>query len=147
MSSRPSLVELPEWAEGTVAVLSTGGGPPHAIPVSTALRAGPSSVVLALALRRASLARLRAEPAVALSLFGPGVACTALGHARIVRDPMTTADRVAAVRIDVDEIQDHRQPTFTIDAGIAWRWTDDDAQARDAALRAELRALAGEARG
>ena len=29
---------LPEWPEGTVAVLSTAG--PHAIPVSTAVRAG-----------------------------------------------------------------------------------------------------------
>ena len=31
---------LPDWPDGTVAVLSTGAGPPHAIPVSTAVRAG-----------------------------------------------------------------------------------------------------------
>ena len=32
---------LPEWPDGTVTVLSTGAGPPHAIPVSTAVRSGP----------------------------------------------------------------------------------------------------------
>ena len=133
---------LPEWEDGTVAVLATGGGPPHAIPVSTAVRAGPAAVVLALALRRESLARLRADPAVALSLFGPDVACTALGRARVVRDPMAVSDRVAAVWIDVDAVQDHRQPTFAIEAGVRWRWTDAEARERDGALRAELGALA-----
>ena len=53
---------LPEWEEGTVAVLSTIGDEPHAIPVSTAVRAGPRRVLLALALRRRSLALLRARP-------------------------------------------------------------------------------------
>jgi hypothetical protein len=138
------VVELPEWEDGTVAVLSTGGGPPHAIPVSTVVRAGPAAVVLALAVRRGSLARLRAEPAVALTLLGPGFACTALGTARVVREPMVSAERVAAVRIEVDELQDHRQPTFALEAAVAWRWTDPDAAARDAQLRAELHALAAE---
>ena len=33
---------LPTWPDGTVAVLSTGAGAPHAIPVSTAVRSGSS---------------------------------------------------------------------------------------------------------
>ena len=53
--------ELPEWPDGTVAVLSTGAGAPHAIPVSTAVRRGPRTIVLALSLRRESLARLRED--------------------------------------------------------------------------------------
>src|SRR3954462_15641460 len=87
VSSAHPLRELPTWADGTVAVLSTGGGPPHAIPVSTGVRAGPAAVLLALALRRASLARLRADPAVALTIMAPDVACTALGRATVVREP------------------------------------------------------------
>jgi hypothetical protein len=132
------------WDDGTVAVLSTGGGPPHAIPVSTCVRAGPAAVLLALALRRESLARLRADPAVALTLMAAGVACTALGRAQVVREPMAISDRVAAVLIEVDEIQDHRQPRFAMEGGVAWRWTDAGARERDAEIRAELRALAAE---
>ena len=55
------------------------------------------------------------------------------------------SEGVAALRIDVDAVQDHRQPTFEIDDGVRWRWTDDDAAARDAAIRAALIAL-GDAR-
>jgi hypothetical protein len=147
VSSSHPLSELPAWEDGTVAVLSTGGGPPHAIPVSTSVRAGPAAVLLALALRRESLARLRAEPAVALTVMAAGVACTALGRATVVREPMAVADNVAAVLIEVDEVQDHRQPRFAMDAGVSWRWTDADAQERDADIRAELQALAAELRG
>jgi hypothetical protein len=134
--------ELPHWDAGTVAILSTGAGAPHAIPVSTAVRAGPRRVLIALALRRESLARLREEPLCALTLIAAGdVACTALAHATIVREPMTVSDRVAAVALDVDAIQDHRQPRFTIDAGVTWHWTDDEARDRDADIRAELAEL------
>jgi hypothetical protein len=138
-----TLEALPTWEDGTVAVLSTSGGAAHAIPVSTGVRAGDRAVLLALALRRESLARLRADPAVALTLFGPDVACTALGRATVVREPMACSDRVAAIRIDVEEIQDHRQPRFAMEGGVPWRWTDDEARERDAEIRAELRALAG----
>jgi hypothetical protein len=48
---------------------------------------------------------------------------------------------VVAVRLDVKEIQDHDQTTFAIDAGVQWRWTDDEARERDAQIRASLRAL------
>ena len=107
--------ELPEWPPGTVTILSTGGGEPHAIPVSTALRAGPRAIVLGLALRRESLARLRAEPACALTVLAAGdLAFTALGRATIVDE----GERIAAVRIDVERIQDHGQDTFVIEDGV-----------------------------
>ena len=129
--------ELPEWPDGTVAVLCTGGGAPHAIPVSTALREGPRAVVLALALRRESLARLRAEPACALSLLAAGLAFTAYGKATMVAE----LEKVVAVRLEVESIQDHRQPTFAIEDGVRWRWTDAGAEQADAAVREALRAL------
>lgn len=130
--------ELPHWPPGTVTILSTGGGDPHAIPVSTALRAGPRAIVLGLALRRESLARLRAEPACAVTVLAAGdLAFTALGRATVVDE----GERLAAVRIDVERIQDHGQDTFVIDDGVSWRWVDADAERADAAVREALRAL------
>jgi hypothetical protein len=135
--------ELPEWGPGTVCVLSTGGGAPHAIPVSTALRAGPRRVLLALAARRETLARLRREPRCALTIVAAGdVACTVHARAEVVRESLPGADAVAAVALEVDAIQDHMQPRFAIEAGVAWDWTDDDARAGDAAVRAALEELA-----
>ena len=101
---------LPQWPLGTVAVLSTGAGPPHAIPISTAVRAGPRTIVLALARRRQSLARLREEPCCALTIMAGGnVAFTAHGRATITEDPMIVSDRVTAIHIDVEAIQHHGQ--------------------------------------
>jgi hypothetical protein len=135
---------LPNWEEGTVAVLSTGGGAPHAIPVSTAVRAGPRRILLALALRRGSLARLREDPRAALTLLAAGdVAVTAHCRATIVQEPMAASDRVAAVALDVVEVQDHGQPRFVIESGVGWRWTDPEAAGQDALIRAALRDLAG----
>jgi hypothetical protein len=133
---------LPHWDDGTVAILSTGGGPPHAIPVSTAVRGGDHMIVLALARRRESLARLRAEPRVALTLLGPDVACTAHAIATIAEEPLAEADAVIAVRLDVDDLQDHRQPTFTLDDGVRWHWTDDTARERDTVVRRGLERIA-----
>jgi hypothetical protein len=129
---------LPEWEDGTVAILSTGAGAPHAIPVSTCVRAGPLTVLLALAHRRDSLARLRSDPRAALAIVSGGVAITAHATATILHD---LNDAVVAVRLDVDSIQDHGQPTFAIEAGVRWRWLDDEARERDAAIRAALRGL------
>jgi hypothetical protein len=135
---------LPAWPPGTAAVLSTGGGAPHAIPVSTAVRAGPCRVLLALARRRESLARLRADPRCALTVLAAGdVAFTAHGRAAVVQDPMAVADAVVAVAIDVDAVQSHADPRFAIDEGVRWRWVDSEAAERDAAIHAALRALAG----
>lgn len=159
---------LPPWPDGTAVWLVTQGDAspqrpavasphqplarpdpaepppawPHAIPVSTALRAGPRSVLLALSRRRKSLQRLREHPHVALAVIAPGVAFTAQGLAAVAAEPLPGAERVAAVTIAVGRIQDHDHPTFAIDGGPQWRWTDDEAREADAATRAALRALA-----
>ncbi len=128
---------LPDWPAGTVAVLSTGGDEPHAIPVSTAVRRGPRSLAFALGLRRESLARLRAEPRCALTLLAAGnVAVTVIGRARVVAE----VEQVAIVHVSVERIQDHGRDTFVIDDGVQWRWTDLDAERSDAAVRRALRA-------
>ncbi len=139
----PDPPALPDWTQGTVAVLSTGAGAPHAIPVSTGLRAGDRRVLVALARRRESLARLREDPRCALTILAGGdVAITAHAHATVVADPMAISDRVAAVALDVRRIQDHGQPRFAIDDGVRWRWTDPEAERRDAEIRAALQELA-----
>ena len=100
--------------------------------------------MLALALRRESLARLREDPRCALTVLAAGdVAVTALGRAAVVAEPMAVSDKVAAVRIDVEPIQDHGQDTFEIDAGVRWHWTDAEA---DRARRGDPRRARG-ARG
>lgn len=134
---------LPDWTPGTVAILSTCGGAPHAIPVSTGVRAGDGRVVMALARRRESLARLRIDPRCALTILAAGdVAVTALGRASVVEEPMAISDRVAAVALDVEAVQDHGQPRFEIQEGVRWRWTDPEAEARDAQIRQALAAVA-----
>jgi flavin reductase (DIM6/NTAB) family NADH-FMN oxidoreductase RutF len=130
---------LPEWPEGTVAVLSTGAGDPHAIPVSTIVRAGERTVLFVLAKRRESLARLREDARCALTILARGVAVTAHGRAQIVEE----MERVVAVRLDVHQVQDHDQPTFELEDGVRWRWTDEDAEQADAEMREALRRLAG----
>ena len=126
---------LPEWPAGTVAVLATAG--PHAIPVSTATRADDTTIHLALAHSRESLSRLREQPRCALTILAAGVAVTAYGSASVVDQD----DRVVFVRLDVDEVADHDQPTFELDDGVRWHWTDDGAEEGDAHGRAALRRL------
>jgi hypothetical protein len=126
---------LPSWPVGTVAVLTTGGDEPHAIPVSTAVRRGPRSLAFALGLRRESLARLRADPRCALTLLAAGnVAVTVIGRARVVAE----VEHVAIVHVSVVRIQDHGRETFVIDGGVQWRWTDDAASRADDAVRRAL---------
>ena len=140
---RPDRASLPDWVDGTVAILSTVGDGPHAIPVSTGIRAGERLVLIALAARRRSLQHIRAEPRAAMTFICEGdVAITAHGRAEVVADPMAASDRVCAVAIRVERIQDHGQPRFIIESGPSWRWTDPDADARDREIRAELVALA-----
>ena len=128
---------LPEWPDGTVAVLSTGAGDPHAIPVSTIVRAGDETILFVLAKRRESLSRLRQDARCALTILAPGVAVTAHGRAHEVED----MERVVALRMDVERVQDHDQPTFEIQEGVRWRWIDADAERADADLRAALTRL------
>jgi hypothetical protein len=130
--------ELPHWPDGTVAILATGAGAPHAIPISTCVRAGPRTIFVALAQRRESLARLREDPRCALAITAPGVALTAHGRATILH---ALNDAVVAVRLDVEHLQDHDQPTFAIEDGVRWRWLDDEASERDAQIRAALSRL------
>ena len=135
---------LPEWEPGTVAVLATAGPAPHAIPVSTAIRAGPRRVLLALAPTRASLANLRRDPRCALTVLAGGdVAFTAHGRAAVVQDPLAGAEGVVAVAIEVDAVQPHADPRFAIEGGVRWRWVDAEAAELDAAVDAALAALAG----
>ena len=127
--------ELPEWPVGTVAVLSTGAGAPHAIPVSTAVRRGPRALAFALALRRESLARLRTDPRCAVTILAAGdLALTAFGRGAVVEE----RERVAIVHVEVERIQDHGQETFVIDEGVRWRWTDANAARSDAEVREAL---------
>jgi NADPH-dependent ferric siderophore reductase len=129
---------IPEWPPGTVAILTTfGEGGPHAIPVSTALPAGPDAVLLALGPRRGSLARLRADPRCALAVIAGGTAVTLRGQAAIAGEAAGTV----AVRITVEAVDDHDQPTFAIHEGVRWEWTDADARDRDEKVRAALQRL------
>ena len=131
---------LPDWPGGTVLVLVTAGERPHAIPVSAAVRAGPRRVLLGLARGRGSLARLRDDPRAAVAIAAAGdVAVTAYGTARVLDQDLV--EGVAAVELTVDEIQDHNRPTFVIEAGVGWRWTDPEAEARDAEVRRALARL------
>jgi pyridoxamine 5'-phosphate oxidase-like protein len=130
---------LPDWDDGTVAILATGAGAPHAIPVSTCVRAGPRTVLLALACGRESLARLREDPRCALSILARGdVAVTVHARATILQE---LTEAVMAVRLDVERLQDHGQPTFEIEDGVRWRWLDPEARERDTQVREALRAL------
>ncbi len=135
--------ELPRWSPGTVLILVTQGDEPHAIPVSAAVRAGPRRALIGLAHGRESLDRLRALPSVGLVILGAGdVAVTAYGAAR-VRDPELTAG-VAAVEIEISWVQDHNRDTFEIQSPVGWRWSDEQAEHRDAELREALARLAEE---
>ena len=130
--------ELPEWPEGTVAVLSTAGDAPHAIPVSLVLRAGPQAVLLGLAEPRESLARLRADPRCEVTILAAGdLAFTLAGRAVSFHD----AGPVIGIRVEADELIDHNRPMYEITGGVQWEWRDDEARERDAESRAALRRL------
>jgi hypothetical protein len=111
--------------------------------VSTAVRAGDRRVLIALARSRESLARLRADPRVALTLLtGADVALTAHCRARVIAEPLAVNDRVCAVSLEVIGLHDHRQPRFMIDDGVSWHWTDAEAERQDAQIRDALARLA-----
>jgi hypothetical protein len=134
------VVRLPDWEEGTPGVLVAAG--PHAIPVSTAVRAGDDRLLFALAAGRAMPARLRAEPDAALCLLGREIAFTAYGRASVVREPMAAAP-VVALELRVAEVQDHLADgrTEMLD-GARWRWVDEDAAEAEPKIVAELRQIA-----
>jgi hypothetical protein len=126
---------LPEWPEGTVAVVATAGEAPHAIPVSLVLRAGPLTLTLGLAPARTTLGRLRADPRCSVTVLAAGdLAFTAHGRATAFEE----AGAVIAVTVAVERIADHNRPTYTIHDGVRWEWTDAGAETRDAEARAAL---------
>ena len=131
---------LPHWPSDTVAVLCTVGEEPHAIPVSAVHRADETRLLLGLAESRGSLRRLRQRPQVAVALIAAGLAVTVVGYARVLGEPLVKG--VAAVLVEVDTVHDHLQPTFEIQAGVQWRWTDGRAAERDQAVRTALARLA-----
>jgi hypothetical protein len=132
---------LPAWPPGTAAVLAVSG--PHAIPVSTAVRLADRRIAFALGGRRDTLARLREDPAAALTVLAEGMAFTAYGPARVERAEMESAPKVAALILEVERIQDHLAGARTeILAGPGWRWTEPEAEQADEAVREELSRLA-----
>lgn len=135
---------LPEWRDGTVAILSTvSDGSPHAIPISTAVHAGPRRVIFALAHTRGSLTRLRIDARAALTLVGANdVAFTARGRAAVVVESLDGAENVAAVALEVEHVEDHGRADFEILDGVRWQWLDETARRHDARVRAALRELA-----
>jgi hypothetical protein len=134
-------VSLPEWERGTPGVLCSAG--PHAIPVSTAVRAGDDRLLFALAATRESLARLRADPGAAFSLLGRGLAFTAYGHAEVAREQLDAAPSVTAVELRVERVQDHLADGRTVMLdGARWEWADERARETEPAILAELELLA-----
>jgi hypothetical protein len=125
----PKRKPLPEWPEKTIAVLSTQNEEVHAIPITAPLRIGDRQILLRLKRCRESLARLREHPKVALTIFGKGnLAFTARGPAHVVQESMVVAPAFAAVVIDVDNIDDHRQREFAVESGVSLDWTNERTQ-------------------
>ena len=117
---------LPHWPVGTIAVLSTMDDMPYAIPVSAPVRDGDHRILFSLEHSRASLVRLRDLPRVALAVLSAGnVAFTARGSASVLQESMPNAPDFAAIAIDVEEIDDHRQPGMTVESGIDVAWRQD----------------------
>jgi hypothetical protein len=131
---------LPSWETGTPGVLCVDG--PHAIPVSTIVRAGDHRVLFALGRERETLRRLRGEPRVALCVLGEGIAFTAHGYAYELGDAIAAVDTVVAVELRVENVQDHLADgrTEMLD-GARWRWTDESHGEAEDAIVAELRRL------
>ena len=131
---------LPQWPPGTPALLCVTG--PHAIPVSSYVRAGDARILIALGARRETLARLRRDPAAAFCVLGKGVAFTAHCRAAVVRDGLEAAPSNVSVELSVERVQDHLADgrTEVLD-GARWRWIDEDAAALQPAILAELESL------
>src|SRR5205085_9645901 len=98
-------MSLPEWPRGTPAVLCAAG--PHAIPVSTAQRAGEERIVFALGHGRDTLAILREDPRAALCVLAEGAAFTAYGRVQVLREELAAAEHVAALELEVEHVKDH----------------------------------------
>jgi oxalate decarboxylase len=137
---------LPQWPSATIAVLSTIGAEPHAIPVTAPLRAGDRHILFALERHRGSLARLRERPDVALTILASGdEAFTARGRAHVVTEEVAGAPGFAAVALEADAIDDHRLPSEPVASGVDVRFAGArGAGVVDAHLQALGRIAAGD---
>jgi len=138
-----TLEALPEWPVSTASVLATvdAEGAPHAIPVSTARRAGSMRIVFALGPSRGSHARLQANARAALLVMAADTAFTAEGTVRVIAEPLDADGRVNGLELVVETIWDHNGPTFGMEEGVRWHWTDEDAKAGDDRAHAALERL------
>lgn len=142
MTDPPDSGPLPEWPIRTAGLLVVAG--PHAIPISTAVRAGDRRLVLGLSRRRETLARLREDPRVAFAVLAEGMAFTAYGDASVVREKLEGMPNLAAIELRVERVQDHLADGRTEMLGAAeWRWITDDAREADRTVVAEIEELAG----
>ena len=136
---------LPSWKPGTASVLCVPG--PHAIPVSTAIRADDRRVLLAIGRRREALERLRDDASAALCVMAEGLAFTAAGQARVVRAPLNSLPSAVALELVVERVTDHLADGRTEMLGPpTWRWLDEKARAGEPEVLSELRVLADELR-
>lgn len=139
LPTHPRLSELPHWPSETIAVLCTVDKAPYAIPVTAPLRVSDRKILLALKACRGSVARLRRNPHVALSVLAKGdLAFTAGGRARVVAEMKARAPGFVAVAIDVETIDDHRLRGRAITSGVGIDW---DSAGTQCMLRAHLAAL------
>ncbi len=134
---------LPHWEPGTAAVLCVPG--PHAIPVSTAIRADDRRVLLALGRRREALERLREDARAALCVMTEGLAFTAGGRAAVVRAPLRGQPSAVALELVVVRLTDHLADGRTeMLSPPGWRWRDNAARAAEPEILSELLELAAE---
>jgi oxalate decarboxylase len=120
---------LPEWPARTIAVLTTVGEVPRAIPVTAPVRAGDRQILISLNRHNESLQRLRECAHVALTILAQGnEAFTARGRAQVIQEPMAGAPQFAAVLIDVDELDDHRLQSERVESGVAVSLTSKQAE-------------------
>lgn len=139
MSNSARVRQLPTWPQRSIAILSTIDPAPHAIPISAPVRSGGLGILFCLRRDRDSVVRIRRHPEVALTILAEGdIAFTARGHARALDAALPSQPDYLAIELAVDQIDDHRQSAFTVDAGIGRSWLDHTE--RDA-LGARVQAL------
>ena len=139
---------LPDMPDATIGVLTTSDErllmrsrfpPPRSAPTTTASSFCADS--------RPGIAR---APACARTGGADGDdgrrhgAYTAPGRARLVQDPMVNAPEYVAVALDVEHVDDHRQPAFQVDSGIGRQWVDRDKERAFGEVVEALRELARE---
>jgi hypothetical protein len=97
---------------------------------------------MALGRERETLRRLRDDSRAALCVLGEGIAFTAHGRASVAAEQLEASDRVVAVGLDVEGVQDHLADGRTqILDGVRWRWSDEQFGAVEERIVAELARL------